>query len=78
MTLSGLLLTLVGGAPCSPLSVRCPFASTGAAPGGTTGSGLFYVTYSNGDSPTLDHDDIKNLLEDGLIKEKFKGFYVLA
>ncbi len=50
----------------------------GAGPNSKTGSGLFYLTYSNGKGPTLDWSDIKNLLADGLIKEKYPGCFVLA
>ena len=50
----------------------------GAAPGGKLGSGLFYLTYSEGKGPVLDRADIANLLSDGLIVEKYPGCYVLA
>lgn len=50
----------------------------GAGPGGKTGSGLYYVTYSEGRSPTLNRADIDRLLEDGKITEKYPGCYVLA
>ena len=50
----------------------------GAGEGGKRGSGLYYVTYSEGKSPVLDSDDIENLLADGLIVAKYPGCYVLA
>jgi hypothetical protein len=50
----------------------------GAAPGGKKGSGLFYVDYSDGDSPTLNFDDIEVLLKEGKITIKYSGCYVLA
>ena len=48
----------------------------GAAPGGKKGCGLFYVTYSEGRSPTLTWGDIERLLKDGLIGKKYSGCYV--
>jgi hypothetical protein len=50
----------------------------GATVGGNLGSGLFYLTYSEGKGPVLDRPDIDNLLSDGLIVEKYPGCYVLA
>lgn len=49
----------------------------GAATGGKQGSGLYYVTYSEGRSPTLNRNDIDRMLEDGWITEKYQGCYVL-
>jgi hypothetical protein len=49
----------------------------GAGPGGKQGSGLYYVTYSEGRSPTLNRSDIDRLLADGKITEKYQGCYVL-
>jgi len=50
----------------------------GAASGGKKGSGLFYVDYSDGDSPTLNFADIEVLLKEGKITIKYSGCYVLA
>ena len=50
----------------------------GAGPGGKIGSGVYYVSYSSGQGPTLTRLDIENLLAMKLIKEKFTGFYVLS
>lgn len=52
----------------------------GASMGGKTGNGLFYVTYSDGQSPELTRDDIKLLLESDKIERKwsqYDGCYVL-
>lgn len=48
----------------------------GAGAGGKQGSGLFYVTYSDGGSPTLTRSDIEVLIGQGKIKEKYPGCYV--
>ena len=49
----------------------------GAVAGWKTGSGLYYVTYSDGQSPTLNRGDIDRLLAEGKIIEKYPGCYVL-
>lgn len=50
----------------------------GAGLGGKSGSGLYYVTYSEGRSPTLNKADIDRLVEEGKITEKYPGCYVLS
>ena len=48
----------------------------GASHDGKRGSGLYYVTYSDGYSPTLNREDIDILLRHGLVTEKWPGCYV--
>lgn len=52
----------------------------GASEGGKAGSGLFYVTYSDGQSPELTRKDIDLLLESDQIERKwpqYDGCFVL-
>lgn len=52
----------------------------GAAHGGKSGSGLFYVTYGDGSSPELTREDIRLLLESDQIERKwpeYDGCFVL-
>lgn len=51
-----------------------------AGPDFKTGCGEFYVTYSGGDSPILDHEDIRLLLAQGYIEKRYPpddGVYCL-
>jgi hypothetical protein len=42
------------------------------------GSGRYFVTYTDDNSPELRQDDIDALVKGGVIKEKFPGFYELT
>ncbi len=48
------------------------------SPDGKTGSGEFFVTYSNGQGPTLSKTEVAELVNARLIRQKYPGFYALA
>jgi len=50
----------------------------GGTPDGKSGSGEFFVTYSNGQGPRLSRAEVAELVNARLIMKKWPGFYALA